>query len=159
MLTIYRLILAALPVLCVQTALAEELSELQKQVFAREEAFAQTMADRDFEGFKRFIAEDAIFFNGPQALRGREQVVSAWSGLYEGEQAPFSWGPDQVEVLASGDLALSTGPVLNLTGQCLGRFNSIWRRSAGIWLVVFDKGSDECPSTAPAAESEDVPVD
>ena len=149
--TFSRLLFAAL-LLCVATMAAADVADLQKQVFARERAFAKTMADRDLDAFKTFLAEDAIFFNGPQALRGREAVINAWSALYQGEQAPFSWDPDQVEVLDSGELALSTGPVLNPAGKCVGRFNSIWRLTEGEWFVVFDKGSDECPDEEAPAE-------
>ena len=49
---------------------------------------------------------------------------------------------DVVEVLESGNLALSSGPVRNASGEEVGRFNSIWRKEAdGTWRVVFDKGS------------------
>ena len=66
---------------------------------------------------------------------------AAWKPFFEGPTAPFSWEPDQVEVLESGELALSTGPVKNPEGVVTARFNSIWQRQAdGRWLVVFDKG-------------------
>jgi len=46
-----------------------------------------------------------------------------------------------VEVLDSGDLALSSGPVVSPAGETVGRFNSVWRKDPdGRWLVVFDKG-------------------
>lgn len=59
---------------------------------------------------------------------------------------PVPWAPDQVEVLASGTLALSTGPVHDTSGKVIGRFNSVWRlESDGLWRVVFDKGSPPGP--------------
>jgi ketosteroid isomerase-like protein len=113
-----------------------------EEVRAREVAFAQTMADRDFEAFLTFVHPDAVFFAGPAPLRGAEAVAAAWRPFFEGDAAPFSWTPDIVQVLESGDLALSSGPVLAASGEAAGRFNSIWRRDAtGRWLVVFDKGS------------------
>ena len=61
-------------------------------------------------------------------------------------EAPFSWEPDQVEVLESGTLALSTGPVRDPAGVVIARFNSIWRlEAANRWRVVFDKGSPPSP--------------
>ncbi len=114
-----------------------------REVEAREVAFASTMADRDFEAFLGFIAEEAIFFAGDRPLRGRGAIGAAWQGYFEGPTAPFSWAPDLVEVLDSGALALSSGPVRNPEGEDVGRFNSIWRKGAdGEWHVVFDKG---CP--------------
>jgi len=111
-------------------------------VEAREIAFAQTMADRDFEAFLTFISPEAVFFDGSGALRGRDAIGAAWRRFYEGPDAPFSWRPDVVEVLESGDLALTSGPVLTPDGEPAGRFNSVWRRDRdGVWRVVFDRGS------------------
>jgi len=115
---------------------------LQKQVADTERAFARTMADRNLEGFATFVADDAIFFSGPEPRRGKAQVVEWWSRFFAaGTPAPFSWDPDQVEVLVSGALAWSTGPVRDPQGRVVSRFNSIWRREAdGTWRIVFDKG-------------------
>jgi ketosteroid isomerase-like protein len=111
-------------------------------VESREIAFAKTMADRDLAGFLSFVADEAIFFNGNEPLRGRADIERAWAPFFEGPTAPFSWHPDLVQVLESGDLALTSGPVLDPSGAQVGRFNSIWRRGAdGVWRVVFDKGS------------------
>jgi len=118
-------------------------SALAADVEARERAFARTMADRDFEAFLTFVSEEAVFFSGETPLRGRDAVAAEWRRYYEGPEAPFSWEPDLVEVLESGDLALSTGPVRNAAGEVVARFNSIWRLDPdGEWRVIFDKG---CP--------------
>jgi ketosteroid isomerase-like protein len=112
------------------------------EVEAREIAFAKTMADRDFEAFLSFVSPEAIFFNGNEPLRGRDAVLKAWARFFDGPEAPFSWHPDVVEVLDSGALALSSGPVRSPAGEAVSRFNSIWRKDAdGQWRVVFDKGS------------------
>jgi ketosteroid isomerase-like protein len=122
------------------------IDALQQQVLAAERAFARTMADRDAQAFARFVADEAIFFDGATPLRGRPQVVAGWARFFTGKTAPFSWEPDQVEVLDSATLALSTGLVRDPGGKVIARFNSIWRLEApGVWRVVFDKGS---PPTA-----------
>ena len=114
----------------------------QQQVFAAERAFARSMADRDASAFATHVSDEAIFFNGAGVLRGKKEVLAAWSQFFKGKTAPFSWEPDRVEVLQSGTLALSTGLVRDPAGKVIGRFNSIWRREApGVWRVVFDKGS------------------
>lgn len=121
---------------------AAEPASLEQQVLAAERAFAASMATRDLAAFESFLADEAVFFNGEQALRGRAAVLAHWAHYFEDKQAPFSWAPDQVVVLASGDLALSTGPVRDPQGRTVARFNSIWRRETdGRWRVVFDKGS------------------
>ena len=118
----------------------------KEQVWAAEVAFAQSMADRDLAAFGTFVADEAVFFGGPEPLRGKAKVVAEWSGFFDGAQAPFSWAPDQVEVLDSGTLALSTGIVRDPTGKPVARFNSIWRLEApNQWRVVFDKGSPLAP--------------
>jgi hypothetical protein len=54
-----------------------------------------------------------------------------------------------VEVLGSGTLALSTGPVRDPSGKLIGTFTSIWRQDApGVWRIVFDKGNPVCKSEA-----------
>lgn len=115
--------------------------EARAQVEATERAFARTMADRDFAAFRSFLANEAVFFNGPEPLHGAGPVAEYWQRFFEGPDAPFSWEPDQVEVLASGTLALSTGPVHDPQGQLVSRFSSIWRQEApGVWRIVFDRG-------------------
>ena len=123
------------------TSISAPLSA-KEQVFAAERAFAQTMADRDLKAFRQHLSGEAVFFGAGKTLRGREEVSNGWAGFFTQKQAPFSWEPDQVEVLESGTLALSTGLVKDPGGKVIARFNSIWRLDApGVWLVVFDKGS------------------
>jgi ketosteroid isomerase-like protein len=148
-LTTARFVLA--PVACllalaiVAAANAETREQLTQQVRDAENAFAATMAARDHKAFATFIADEAIFFGGDTPARGKAAVVESWKGLYEKPNAPFSWRSETVEVLDSGKLAHSSGPVSNAKGERVGTFNSIWRReSDGSWKVVFDKGCDAC---------------
>jgi ketosteroid isomerase-like protein len=121
------------------------VTALANQVRDTERAFAKTMADRDHAAFTSFLSEEAVFMPEGQALRGKAAVAAGWKRLYEGAQAPFSWEPERVEVLESGTLALSTGPVRDPEGKRIGTFNSIWRRDAGgAWKIIFDKGCPPC---------------
>ncbi len=115
---------------------------LVRQVTEAERAFARSMAERKFEDFVALLSEQAVFFGGPQrAHRGKAAVAAAWKPFFDGPKAPFSWEPDEVELLADGTLAHSSGPVRNPEGQVFQRFNSVWRQEApGVWRVVFDKG-------------------
>jgi ketosteroid isomerase-like protein len=120
-------------------------ADAQSQVRARETAFAKTMADRDHAAFVSFLAEESVFFGGAAPLRGKKAVAEAWKRFYEGPKAPFSWEPDAAEVLDSGGLAMTSGPVFDPAGKRVGTFNSIWRREPdGEWRIVFDKGCPQC---------------
>lgn len=131
--------------LAVHSAAGQTSDELVRQVREAETAFAQTLAMRDAAAFAEYVAEEAVFFDGDEALRGREAVVAGWRPYFEGTQAPFSWAPEHVEVLASGTLALTSGPVRDPDGRQIGTFNSVWRRDGdGRWRVVFDKGCPPC---------------
>jgi len=118
---------------------------LADQVRRTEIAFARTMADRDHAAFRSFLAEEAIFVGTNRVYRGAKEVAEGWKRFFDGPQAPFSWEPDQVQVLESGTLALSSGPVRDPSGKRVGTFNSIWRREAGgTWKIVIDHGCPPC---------------
>ena len=54
-------------------------------------------------------------------------------------------GAGRVEVVASGTLAFSTGPVFDPEGKRTGTFNSTWRlEKDGEWRVVLDSGCPPC---------------
>jgi ketosteroid isomerase-like protein len=153
----HRLLIRLLPAAVLSAGLTAcagtsgQATDARAQVWAAEQAFARTMAERDAAAFAEHIADEAIFFAGTTPLRGKAAVLAAWAGYFSGPEAPFSWAPDQVEVLASGDLALSTGPVRNPAGQVFARFTSVWRLGAdGRWRVVLDKGGPPSPGPAPA---------
>jgi ketosteroid isomerase-like protein len=138
------LALAFVSSLSMGSAVAQSNAELAAQVRDAENAFARTMAERDLEAFASFVADDAVFF-GQKGLRGKKAVVDAWSKFYEGKTAPFSWRAETVEVLDTGGLAFSSGPVFDPEGKHTATFNSVWRREAdGKWKVVFDKGTCVC---------------
>ena len=126
------------------------MKEPGEYVKETERRFAETMELRDFEGFKSYLSEEAVFFSGSRVLRGKQEVAAAWEPYFKEPSAPFFWEPDQVEVLESGTLALSSGPVRNANGKLLGTFTSIWRlEDTNKWRIIFDKGSDACDCTTP----------
>ena len=128
-----------------KTVDAATLATLTRQVANTEGGFAKSMADRNHTAFQVFLADEAIFFNGPTPIRGKQAVADAWKKFYEGTAAPFSWEPDNVQVLDTGTLALSTGPVRDPSGKHFANFQSIWRlESPGVWRIVFDRGERVC---------------
>jgi ketosteroid isomerase-like protein len=131
---------------CATSSTQAEPVDLSRQVRATETAFARTMADRDHQGFVSFLSDETVFFTEKAALRGKQQVADWWKRFYDGPVAPFSWEPQRVEVLDSGTLALSSGPVRSSDGKQIGTFTSIWRlEGPGIWRIIFDKGCNACP--------------
>jgi len=140
-----RLACVALILPCLAAAGARDsMSVLTQQLRETETAFARSMADRDLAAFSRFLANDAVFVDDPVA-RGPAAIVAAWRAYFQGPQAPFSWAPEQVEVLDSGRLGLTSGPVLNPAGTRVGTFTSVWRRErGGQWRIVLDHGCPAC---------------
>ena len=137
-----KLWIALLVALCAQ---AETNADLKEQVRKTEIAFAKTMADRDAPAFTKFLSKEVVFLSGGKSLRGPQQVSGGWKGFFTGPEAPFSWEPEFVEVLESGTLAMSSGPVRGPSGKRVGTFNSVWRREKdGNWKIVIDNGCPAC---------------
>ena len=134
---------------CVASPSLPSHEEARLQVLETEAAFARTMADRDHQAFSSFIADNAVFFAGSEPLRGKQRVVTWWARFFTGPDAPFSWEPANVEILDSGKLAHSSGPVRDSNGSVIGEFSSLWRYQQGTWKIIFDKGNDVCDCDAP----------
>jgi ketosteroid isomerase-like protein len=129
----------------IPTGASDTMHTSSDDLRAVETAFAATMANRDLEAFSGFLAPEAVFFGSDGPLRGADAVVEGWRAYFQGPDAPFAWRPDAVEVLASGDLGFSSGPVHDAQGKLIGTFNSVWRRDDdGQWRIVFDKGCAVC---------------
>jgi ketosteroid isomerase-like protein len=128
---------------------AETNAEFKDQVRRTELAFAKTMADRDASAFATFLSKETIFISERGASRGPKEVTERWKAYFQGAQAPFSWEPDQVQVLDSGTLAMTSGPVRDPSGKRIGTFHSVWRREAkGQWKIVLDNGCPACNCSA-----------
>lgn len=137
------LVVSALLASC--TGVPVRSSEIRQQVADTETAFAKTMADRSFSSFQTFLSEETIFFGSKGPIRGKQAVADKWKQFFVEENAPFSWKPETVEVLDSGNLALTSGPVFDPSGKQFGTFTSIWRLEApNTWRIVFDKGCEVC---------------
>jgi ketosteroid isomerase-like protein len=137
-------VLAALSA-CAGVSPSANHARQEAQVRATEAAFAKTMADRDSQAFAEYISSEAIFLSGKDATRGKEQIVKQWQAYFKSARAPFSWQPETVQVLDSGGLAISSGPVFGPDGKKIATFSSIWREEApGIWRITFDNGCDAC---------------
>jgi ketosteroid isomerase-like protein len=138
---IRRRLLTVLAALGASSPLIAQSPTLKREVFVAESSFAASMAKRDFEDFASHVSPEAIFFGDTTVMRGKQAVLKAWRRFFEKPDPPFSWKPDVIEVLPSGKLAISNGPVLDPAGKQVGSFSSIWRREPdGSWQIIFDKG-------------------
>ena len=120
--------------------------------------FSLSAEAREVAQFRSFIDPDARF-TGNEVLRGPDAVVAAWGPFFQPDGPRIKWRPQIVEVLDSGNLALTRGPYrLESTGPDgkltvrWGTFNSVWRLAPdGQWRVVFDTGGP--PIDTPTDES------
>ena len=144
------------PFASAQSPPAPGLSEAECEVWARELAFARSVAQHDAAAFAGFIAEGAVFgAKRPNARRGRDAVVAAWSGLVAGKELRLSWYPAMVAIGGEPGIAYSSGPALyeDLAPDAkqrflIGGFQSIWHRDGdGTWRVLFDDGIEPKPAS------------
>ncbi|WP_445231031.1 YybH family protein [Duganella rhizosphaerae] len=140
--------LAVAGVLALATAAAGAapvFTGVQEQVANVERAFAATMKARDHAAFMAFLSDEAVFSGSTRSLHGKQAVADEWKKFFDKPNAPFSWEPDEVEVLASGTLAKTSGPVHGPDGKLIARFSSVWRLEApNTWRIVFDGGVEVC---------------
>lgn len=128
-----------------QPPASPDIAALASEVRTAETAFARSMADRDHAAFVSFLADEAVFVGPKLTFRGRQDVADGWKRFFSEPRAPFSWEPERVEVVRSGTLALSSGPVRDPQGKRIGTFNSVWRREpGGAWKIVLDNGCPAC---------------
>lgn len=133
---------------CARVATLEPSADDAASLAAAETAFAAHSVKAGVrDAFLRYFAGDAIVFR-PGPVNGRE--------VYEKNPDPpivLDWRPAQVEVAASGDFGLSTGP-WKITSKsdaskppAYGQFVSIWKRAgAGPWRVSVDLGISHAKS-------------
>ena len=131
------------------------LADPEQTVRCREIGFSKSVENLNRNLFPTFIDPDARFV-GNKVDRSREAIAEAWRVFFADDGPLIKWRPQFVEVLESGDLALTRGPY-RIIGkdenghptEGWGTFNSVWRlNDDGEWLVVFDAGSfpDETPT-------------
>jgi ketosteroid isomerase-like protein len=127
---------------CARVATLEPSADDAASLAAAETAFAARSTKAGVrDAFLHYLAQDAVLFR-PGPVNGRE--------IYEKSPEPpivLDWRPAYVEVAASGDFGLSTGPwkITSRTDASkppsYGQFVSIWKRAgAGPWRNHVDLG-------------------
>ena len=139
---------AAVVLACLLGVTCAALADPAAEVRCAEIAFSLSAERRDDAAFREHLDPDARFV-GQDVSRGPDAIAAAWAPFFAEDGPRIAWRPRFIEVLESGDYALSRGPyrheARDETGQETvrwGTFNSVWRRgSDGRWRVVFDAGS------------------
>ena len=139
-----------------------EIGLLEDQLREAEIAFAASFAEGDMEAFAGFLDEFAVFMGRSTPLKGKEAIVERWTRMRGTGEAPFGWRPERVAIEASGQLGMSTGPVLASDGTWLSSFVSTWKRTPEGWRVVLDVGPKcpppECPTPECPSQEESARV-
>lgn len=113
---------------------AHQLAEAERSFSAASEKYGVK------ESFLQFLSDDCLMFN-PYPVNGKE--------LYRqrpANAAYLTWFPSHVEVSASGDFGISSGPweyrnAKNDTTVAYGHYFSVWKKqSDGTWKVALDQG-------------------
>lgn len=132
---------------CARVATLEPSTDDAASLAAAETAFAAHSVKAGMrDAFLHYLAQDAVLFR-PGPVNGREVI----------EKNPdppivLGWRPAYVEVAASGDFGLSTGPWKIRSKAdaskppAYGQFVSIWKRvGAGPWRNHVDLGISHAP--------------
>jgi ketosteroid isomerase-like protein len=120
------------------------------QIMQADADFARSVAERNQERFRSFLADTATFNGGTaNELRGREAVATAWADFFDPKGPVLSWTPSHGEVIGAGDVGFTVGRstlrVRAADGAVTerpGEYLTVWRKQRdGSWKVVFDTGS------------------
>lgn len=89
--------------------------------------------------------------NAP-AFQGKAGVAQAWTGMLGLPGFALSFGPTEIQVADSGDMALDRGTyVLKTTGangpiEDRGKYLVVWRKIGGEWKVAADMLNSDLPA-------------
>ncbi len=123
------------------SALSAQKKSAAEELADAERAFSALSEKNGIkESFLQYLADDCIMFN-PHPVNGKE--------LYRKRKPSptyLTWYPTFVEVSASGDFGISTGPwelrpSKNDTTVMYGHYFSVWKKQTnGEWKVIIDNG-------------------
>lgn len=132
----------AIPLFVLSFGIAQpKESDAAWQVAKAENNFSSASVKQGIKpAFLEFLSDDCVMFN-PHPVNGKDLYRNR-----SGSTAHLSWYPSFVEVAASGEMGISTGPweyrkTMNDTSVAYGHFFSVWtKQSDGKWKVALDIG-------------------
>ena len=101
------------------------VADFEDEVRCREIGFSKSVENQDQERFASFVDPDARFV-GNKVDRSREAIAEAWTVFFTGDLPSIKWRPQFIEVLESGDLALSRGPYRIIDRNEQGETTEAW---------------------------------
>ncbi|NUZ06830.1 YybH family protein [Piscinibacter koreensis] len=140
-------------------------SAAECEVWRRETQFARSVEHRHRAAFAEHVHPGAVFdAGGPQPLRGRDAIVTAWTPLIAGRGgSELRWRAGFVSIGDNADVAVVRGPyelrergVDGRPRYRVGLYQSVWvRDGAGApWLVLYRSPHDASMQVANAAEAQ-----
>jgi len=124
------------------------------EIKAVETTFATSIVSQDREKFAAMLDDDVAFIGPLGVKRGKAAIVQSWSPFF-GPNAPlYERHAAIVELTHDGSIAFIRGLWLTRSkgkdgkpSEQRGTFNSVWRKGAAGWKLIFDAG---CPCEDPA---------
>jgi len=113
-----------------------------------EAEFMKTTAEKGFEGFISYFADDAADLpNGGVIVSGKENIRQALGPW--GPDVSLTWTPVHADMAASGDLGYTYGTYVftakDKDGKPVishGKYATVWKKQKdGSWKVVLDMGN------------------
>jgi ketosteroid isomerase-like protein len=127
-------------------------------LLAADRSFDAATADKKFDGFSSFLADNASTLRADQpVINGKAAMQRVWKSLLENKSLSLRWHPISAEISRSKDLGYTVGSYTltqtNEKGSAVvgtGKYLTVWRlQKDGSWKVEFDTGvPDTTPATA-----------
>ncbi len=119
----------------------------EQQIRDLEQQWAEAVEERDLDAIVNLFAEDGrIMPPNAETAMGRDAVREAWQGILDLPELDFSFGPTDVSVAESGDMAYVIGTyrlAFQSEGQeeptqDSGKYVDVWEKVDGEWKVMVE---------------------
>lgn len=146
---------AAVLVLAAGGAEAGKRERAEEAIRQADIDFYEALKAKDEKRFRRFLADDTVFYGEKSVSQGPDQVVQGWSVFFQ-KDAPATviWKPRRVEASKSGDMGFSIGVYeikpIGASAEAgaksvYGHYVTIWRNEGGSWKAIVDVGTPPSP--------------
>ena len=143
-----RRLVSSLPLLVLTLGACAPQADLAVEEQAIRDVSASWMAmddAKDAAGITALFADDAaLYWEQRQPVRGRDAILAHMERAQaENPSGEGGFGPDQIDVAASADLAVEQGAYENPADQ--GRYITVHKKLDGEWRVIADMSVSMAP--------------